>query len=175
LSVERWRDAALRALADGGVAAVAIEPIAKALGVTKGSGYWHFESREALLRAALEEWETKTTDEVIARLARIEDPGERLGALFRQAFDRSIDGRVYLALAAADHLPAVASALRRVSARRLEFVASCYRELGDSEARARNRATVAYAAYLGLLMLRRHGISARDRDAFVEDLIETLV
>jgi hypothetical protein len=37
LSRERWIEAALDALADGGVAAVAVEPLAARLGVTKGS------------------------------------------------------------------------------------------------------------------------------------------
>jgi len=53
LSVEQWRSAALQALAEGGLRAVAIESLARSLGVTKGSGYWHFENRAALLRAAV--------------------------------------------------------------------------------------------------------------------------
>jgi AcrR family transcriptional regulator len=88
LSAERWRAAALEALADGGVATVAIEPLAKRLGVTKGGGYWHFENREALLSAALDEWKTRTAEVVIARLRRIVDPRERLIALFKQALTK---------------------------------------------------------------------------------------
>lgn len=178
LSVEQWRDAALHALADGGLSAVAIEPIAKALGVTKGSAYWHFENRDALLRATLEEWEQRSTERVIARLAPIEDARERLIALFRQAFGQSLDSRVYAALAGSDHDPLVAAALRRVSQKRLAFLTECYKMMRYSDARARNRAVVAYACYLGMIMLRRHAseyVSARDRDGFLDDLIETVV
>lgn len=178
LSVEEWRDAALRALAEGGVSAVAIEPLAKALGVTKGSGYWHFENRDALLRATLEEWELRSTQKVITRLLPIEDPRERLIALFRHAFVHSLDSRVYVALAGADHDPIVASALRRVSQTRLGFLTECYRGMKLSEAHARNRALVAYASYLGVIMLRRHAsdfVSARDREGFLDDLIEAVL
>lgn len=178
LSVEEWRAAALHALADGGITAVAIEPLAKSLGVTKGSGYWHFENREALLRATLDEWELRSTEKVIARLAPIEDPRERLVALFRQAFGTSLDSRVYVALAGADHEPLVAAALRRVSQKRLAFLTECYRGMKCSDAQARNRALVAYASYLGVVMLRRHAseiVSARDREGFLDDLIEAVL
>jgi AcrR family transcriptional regulator len=178
LSIEHWRSAALRALADDGIAAVAIEPIAKKLGVTKGSGYWHFTNREALLRATLDEWESKTTEAVIAELERVADPRERLVALFRRAFSKTLDGRVCLALTAAEHEPHVAATLRRVSRRRIAFVSKCFEELSYSKAAARHRASVAYAAYLGVLVLRRHGADlapAGERDAFIEHLIETLV
>src|SRR3546814_8458026 len=49
LSAEDWAQAALDLIAEQGVSAVAVEPLARRLGVTKGSFYWHFPSREALL------------------------------------------------------------------------------------------------------------------------------
>ena len=42
LSAEDWAQAALDLIAEQGVAAVAVEPLARRLGVTKGSFYWHF-------------------------------------------------------------------------------------------------------------------------------------
>src|ERR671934_2749006 len=78
LSRERWIEAALDALADGGVAAVAVEPLAVRLGVTKGSFYWHFRDRDQLLAAALKEWERTGTEELIKRLDQIADPRARL-------------------------------------------------------------------------------------------------
>ena len=44
-----WIDEGLRALAHGGPDAVRIEGLARALGVTKGGFYWHFDGRTALL------------------------------------------------------------------------------------------------------------------------------
>ena len=64
LSAEDWAQAALDLIAEQGVAAVAVEPLARRLGVTKGSFYWHFPSRDALLQAALERWEANEQESV---------------------------------------------------------------------------------------------------------------
>jgi AcrR family transcriptional regulator len=55
-----WLRAARLALLHGGPDAVRVEPLARALGVTKGSFYWHFRDRRALLEALLREWEEET-------------------------------------------------------------------------------------------------------------------
>ena len=49
-----WIDAGLRALAAGGPDAARIEPLARALGVTRRGFYWHFADRRALLDEMLE-------------------------------------------------------------------------------------------------------------------------
>ena len=56
LDAAAWVAAAFDALADGGIDAVRVEPLAKALGITKGSFYWHFADRRALLDAMLDAW-----------------------------------------------------------------------------------------------------------------------
>ncbi|MCZ7642308.1 MAG: TetR/AcrR family transcriptional regulator [Pseudorhodoplanes sp.] len=56
LEAADWIEAAQDALATGGVEAVRVEPLAKALAVTKGSFYWHFADRRALLDAVLDTW-----------------------------------------------------------------------------------------------------------------------
>src|SRR5262249_59889731 len=45
LSRQAWVDAALEALGEGGLASVAVVPLAERLGATKGSFYWHFRNR----------------------------------------------------------------------------------------------------------------------------------
>src|SRR5213592_5257336 len=60
-----WIDEGLRALAAGGPDTVRIEPLAEALGVTKGGFYWHFDDRRALLEEMLNTWEHVVIDEVI--------------------------------------------------------------------------------------------------------------
>jgi len=87
--------------------------------------------------------------------------------------------RLSLALSAAADQPAVRPVLERVSKRRIDFVARCYRELGFSGAKARHRARLAYAAYLGFLHLSREApnlVSNRsDFAEYVEHVIATLV
>src|SRR3954469_24134976 len=56
LDAAAWIATAFDALAQGGVDAVRIEPLAKALTITKGSFYWHFADRRALIDAMLTAW-----------------------------------------------------------------------------------------------------------------------
>ena len=150
-----WTEAALDALARGGLTAVAVEPLAKSLRATKGSFYWHFADRNALLAATLELWERRDTDRVIANLDETQDALSRLCTLLRLTFTSVGDGSaggagtVELALQASTSQPLVANILKRVTRRRLELVTKLYVELGLSPARARRRALLAYSAYLG--------------------------
>ncbi|HEX7111773.1 MAG TPA: helix-turn-helix domain-containing protein, partial [Mizugakiibacter sp.] len=48
LSADDWELGALDLIAEQGVNALAVEALARRLGVTKGSFYWHFRTREAL-------------------------------------------------------------------------------------------------------------------------------
>ncbi|MFE9326506.1 TetR/AcrR family transcriptional regulator [Nocardia sp. NPDC052278] len=155
LSAGDWAQAALDALAEGGLAAVAVEPIAKRLGTTKGSFYWHFKDRAALVEAALARWEQRSTDDVIAEIAIETDPAERLHRLFAQVIDYAATGRIELALLASADQASVAATLRRVADRRIEYVAELLRELGLTAGQARTRAVVAVSIYHGFNQLAR--------------------
>src|SRR3954454_17829931 len=82
LTAQDWADAALAAMGEGGLAAVAVEPLAARLGATKGSFYWHFANLEALIEAALSLWEQRFTEATIAAVAAEPDPAARLRMLF---------------------------------------------------------------------------------------------
>src|SRR4051794_7743041 len=86
LTAGAWTEAALEALARGGLPAVAVEPLAKRLGATKGSFYWHFADRNALLEATLALWEQRDTEGVIAAVSEDLDVTSRLRNLLRLAF-----------------------------------------------------------------------------------------
>jgi AcrR family transcriptional regulator len=79
LSRQAWIDGAVAKLAEDSVAALRVDELAEALGVTKGSFYWHFENREALLDAVLDWWRQLMTNETAASLNRLPDvPRDRL-------------------------------------------------------------------------------------------------
>ena len=65
LTTTDWLQAALEMLADAGIGAVKIVPLAKRLGVTSGSFYWHFHNRPELYDAILDYWEREMTDKVM--------------------------------------------------------------------------------------------------------------
>ncbi|MGH8931090.1 MAG: TetR/AcrR family transcriptional regulator [Egibacteraceae bacterium] len=175
LSGQDWISAALDAIAEAGVDAVAVEPLARRLGVTKGSFYWHFRSRRALVDAALAHWEQAGTEEIIAWLARIPDPRERLRHLLVQAIQDRGGGRLLAALyAVADH-PQVAPVLRRVTDRRLRYLEETYVALGLSTDDARRWALHAYATYIGFHHLLRTGLADTELAASAVQLQEVLI
>ena len=155
LTTDDWTRAALEAMTRGGLAAVAVEPLAKELGTTKGSFYWHFDDRNALIEAALARWEKRDTDLVIAAVERGEDAATRLRNVLQLAFgavrvgSEPDAGSIELALQASATHPLVAAALGRVTERRLAYLTTLFTELGMSPARARDRALLAYSAFLG--------------------------
>jgi AcrR family transcriptional regulator len=153
-----WIDAASREFAENGLAGVRVELLARRLGVTKGSFYWHFTDRQALVDAVVGRWETEQTNAVIERTeAAATEPRARLAALFhdvaRQAPHRRGERHLYLE-AAGEH---VEEAVRRVTHRRTEFVASLLVELGHPADDAARRATAAVAAAVGLAQVAPFG------------------
>lgn len=116
-------------LAAGGPDAVRIEPLARALGVTKGGFYWHFSDRPALLEEMLDTWERTVVDEVIQR---VEEAGgaasDRLWRLFALAASSRDLLKVDLAVRDwARRERSIAQRLRRVDNRRMEYMRSLFR------------------------------------------------
>ncbi len=149
-----WVAAAAAALLADGPDAVAVQPLSRALGTTKGSFYWHFGGRDELLAAALERWTTLHTDDVIARIDDMTGtPIEKLGALFGSVTEDALRHRGELRLLAGAEHPLVADALARATSRRIDYVAGLLRAQGLPRGAARRRAELAYAAYLGFAQL----------------------
>ncbi|MEI5100098.1 TetR/AcrR family transcriptional regulator [Streptomyces sp. PmtG] len=149
LSARDWADAALVAIGEGGVAAVAVEPLAARLGTTKGSFYWHFANRDALIEAALERWTEINTEGVISEVEAEPDVRRRVRLLFAEAISSASSDPLEVSLLATASHPAVAAALRRVTERRVAYVAGLFAGLGFPEPEARRRGLLAYSVYLG--------------------------
>jgi AcrR family transcriptional regulator len=148
-----WNGVALRALAEGGVAAVAVEPLAARLGATKGSAYWHFPNREALLRATLERWEREHTEAVIELVESVSEPEAKLRLLFAKVLENVGHSAVELAVLAAKDDPVVAPVVARVTERRIGYLRELFGLLGFDAEVARRRAVLAYSIYLGQAQL----------------------
>ena len=183
LTKQDWSAAALAALERNGLVAVAVEPLAKTLGATKGSFYWHFTGRDHLIASALELWERRDTDGVITAVDRAAEGADRLRLLLRLVLRAVVEtpgaGSIELALQPhADH-PMVAPVLARVTARRMATLESLFAEQGLPASQARDRALLAYAAYLGHAQLAH---ATPDRlpkgkafTAYVDRIVTTLV
>lgn len=179
LSAEDWQQAALDVIAEQGLAAVAVEPLAKRLGVTKGSFYWHFPSREALIKAALEKWEASDQQRVFDPLEHIPDPGDRLRELFVLTSREMRSHVIYSALLNQVDHPIVQPIMQRLSQKRIAFLGLAYRALGLNRRESMNRARLAYAAYVGFLQLmlqmKLPRMTTEEYEEYVQHVAETLI
>lgn len=153
LSAADWAAAALAALRNGGPKAVAVEPLARSLGATKGSFYWHFASRSELLGAALATWEAEETDAVIVAADEGGNPRERLLRLFEVVVRHAGRHRGEATLVAQANEPLLQAAVARVSRRRVSYVEGVLRDGGIHAREADRRAHLLYTVVLGLDLL----------------------
>lgn len=174
LSAEDWARAALAALARGGLDALAVEPLAREMKVTKGSFYWHFANREALLLAALELWERSEAEQAQQNFTQEPDPLQRIVKLFKQATapDRS---SLYMAILSVEDHPLVREVARRVAQRRVDYLHTCYAALGYADDEARHRARFAYATFVGNLQLWRNAPEVMPTGAALNDYFRLLL
>jgi AcrR family transcriptional regulator len=152
LTASDWAEAALQLIAEKGLSALTISTLAARLDVTKGSFYWHFTGRDALLAAALGRWERSIAD-IIRSLDAIPDPRRRLELILDAASQPPRSRSLYAALAEAAEDPVVRKVLQRVASARIDYLDQCYRGLGLAAPLAKAQAVFAYAAYRGLLQL----------------------
>ena len=130
LTSSNWQQAALDALSEGGLQNIAIEVLAKRLGVTKGSFYWHFESRDALIQTALELWESQEQEQVFGQLDALSDPQARMTALVTLVASELKAHKIYSELLKAIDHPLVKPVLERVSQRRIDYLTASFRQAG---------------------------------------------
>jgi AcrR family transcriptional regulator len=149
LTRQNWIDQGLKTLAETGVETVRVEPLAKAMGVTKGSFYWHFKNREELLEAILQEWVKLQTNSIIERVeAKGGDAAQKLLYLFELAVQD--DGRAENAIRAwATSDAKIIAVLDRVDHRRLTYTKDLFLQVGFSPFEAMVRARMAYYALVG--------------------------
>lgn len=164
-----WIWAGFRALVRGGPQALRVEPIARELGTTKGSFYWHFTDVAALRAAMLETWEQVATaditaavrqsglpprDQVLLLVEKVSvTPGSESGG---EAIEPAIRdwGRTD---------PMAREVLKRVDRQRLADLKSFFGAAGLASTAAKQASALFYAAVIGLESLRlTAGISMRE-------------
>jgi AcrR family transcriptional regulator len=172
-TAEDWLRAAAKRLVKAGAAAVAVEALARDLGVTKGSFYWHFRDRPALLAALLAQWEARATAPLVERLRTLPGgPSARLQALLATvaaegggSLDPAMRGWALIDGEAR-------AALERVDETRLAFIAGEFAALGFAPAEAGTRARLLYLHLLG-----EHALAlapSKDRQAAGERVLALL-
>jgi len=157
LAPDRWIEAATDVLAREGIAGLRVEALAKRCGVTKGSFYWHFKDRQALLDALLEHWKT-------GRILDIEkttsvSPGKERDqlhyAIELYGANRNRKG-MSIELAVRDwarHDAKAAAVVEAVDLYRLDCTRKLFVATGMSDAEAKSRSLLLYACVFGLSLM----------------------
>jgi len=176
LDAAAWIDAAMDALADGGVEAVRVDPMAKRLGVTRGSFYWHFKDRAALHQAMLRQWREQASYNLLDRIERQSETARaRLKRLLALPYSGPRAARA-AAIEVAIRLWArrdrnAAKAVRHIDRVRLEYFERLFGEHGLAKPAARQRAYVFYAALMAeaLIVVDSNEPALIDLDKFLLD------
>ncbi|MGD0955242.1 MAG: TetR/AcrR family transcriptional regulator [Candidatus Acidiferrales bacterium] len=170
---EDWIKAAFARLSDLGVEAVRVEVLARDLGVSKGSFYWHFRNRIDLLDRMLASWEDEELHSI--------DPDEDSSAATRWA--RFVQGtadpnriRVEVAVRAwARRDERVARAVAIVERRRSAVIANVLRDVGFARPAAELWSQVALLVCLGWLDRatrdREFQLASRSLGEFLSELV----
>jgi AcrR family transcriptional regulator len=149
LSAQDWLKQGLRTLAKEGFTALKAEPLAKVMGVSRGSFYWHFADIGAFHAAILKRWREVAAEQIIANLEAA--PDQALPLLLRQAFSDNLAlEHAVRAWAALD--PLARSAVQAIDRRRLEYLERLLGSAGLSPAVARARAQILYWAFIGFAL-----------------------
>jgi AcrR family transcriptional regulator len=151
LTSRDWVNAGLKALAKSGFTALKADTLSKALGVSRGSFYWHFADVGAFHAAVLQHWRKVAYDNVVREVEGA--PENRLAALVERAF--RADVRLERAMRSWAMVDAKARAMvEAIDTRRLKYIRQLLIEAGLAANQASARARILYWAYLG------HGLSA---------------
>jgi AcrR family transcriptional regulator len=151
LGRDEWLRAARLALLRGGVEAVRVAQLARDLGVTKGSFYWHFKDRDELLEMLLAEWERELGELLTQPRNETEGGGDGDGvaALMAQLIEqarRSEKGEApsdAAIFAWASVSPAVAERVNRAEEERLALLGRLFSDPA--------RVEILYLAWIGFV------------------------
>jgi AcrR family transcriptional regulator len=172
-----WVEAGLRRLAESGIEAVRVEVLARDLGATKGSFYWHFKNRQALLAAMLQEWEAET-DRISAEAALGATPSERIDRFVQRivspsaaAAKAALDNAIF---AWAYHDSAVAKRVAAVEAKRITNAARLLEEIGFEPADAAWWGETGYIMFTGMISraARDPGFRRKPQAEYLHRMIE---
>ncbi len=150
-----WIAAARRLLVAEGLEAVKITRLAEALGVTRGSFYWHFTDRADLLDALLALWERQNTRAVVEAAESALDLTSGVLALFdvwvdAARFDPALDGAVR---EWARRAARVRKAVQRADDARVAAIADLFARSGYDAGEAFIRARIIYFTQTGYYAL----------------------
>ena len=179
LAAKDWLAGAFRALTSGGPAAIKAEAIARDLGVSKGSFYWHFADVPTLKSNMLAHWEQTATESIIVELEQASGSAHeklrQLMALSTSGLDNPYGGP--LAEPAirdwSRYDEAVGAVVKRVDAARIRYVEDLLRQTKLSNKQSKRYAALLYSTLVGSQILSEHKLA--NPKILMPELLELLL
>jgi AcrR family transcriptional regulator len=154
---EDWFSGVLENIARTGHLEIRIYRLARCLGVTEGSFYWHFKNRDDFLSGLVNYWAQNYTEVVVEAVNRVHgDATTRLLALVNEVIGKNRTKYDFIVQALAIQEPVVARTIRKVYRRRIEYVSSLFAEMGF-RGRELELRTEAFVTYVSL----EHGLYSK--------------
>lgn len=160
LTAQDWIDFALTTLAHEGFEALKADVLARKLGVSRGSFYWHFNDLGTFHARVIKHWRQMATEAIIADIERYESREERIDALLQHAFGHGAALEIRMRTWA-DNNAEAARALSDIDRRRREYIERLLVEAGIAQPLAATRAQLLYWTYLGAALSRSKLTGAR--------------
>ena len=168
LSAQDWLDQGLKALATQGIAALKAEPLAKAMGVSRGSFYWHFADIGAFHAAILKAWREIAAEAIIANVEAASAGTDPVIVLLQRVYSEKLAlERAVRSWAAFD--ATAKAAVQAIDRRRLDYVEGLIRAKGVAADLAQTRAQILYWAFLGYALSDKP-LSKAQREAVTTEL-----
>ena len=168
LTREDWISGAWDMLGETGLDGVRVEPLAKNLGVTKGSFYWHFKDRQELLDALLDRWFAIWDDQMSPDIDGNGTAADRIWALIESVIRRTTRSQTISLRLLSHKDPDVALRIEERDAQRLAFLMQRLKEIGFSHEEARVRGQL-YQAIMTGEFLRSGGFPLDERLARAQE------
>ncbi len=155
LGRQDWIDAALEVLAPEGIEAVQITRLARKLGATRGSFYWHFKDRDDLLACIIARWQAANSGVIADLLDAAGSLTEGILSLFHlwvnnEQFSSRLDQAIR---DWARHDDTTGAMVRREEDHRVAAIAAFLRKHGYAKDEAFVRARVIYFTQVGYYAL----------------------
>jgi len=137
-----WISGAWKMLGEKGLDGVRVEPLARRLGVTKGSFYWHFKGRQELIEALVDYWFSLWDHEISNDRLSQSNPVDRIWVLFENVIGRLSRGQTVSLRMLSHSDEDIARRIEERDRQRLAFLIDQLQELGFSPQEARVRGQV---------------------------------
>ena len=150
-----WLLKALDIFVAEGIDAVRITRLARDLGVTRGSFYWHFRNREDLIDALVSYWKDKNTEAITESVSHAGDLADGIFRFFETCIDTArFDPRLDLALREwARRSAKVRTLVDREDEARIKALCDFFSRFGYAMPEALIRARVLYYSQIGFYAL----------------------